>query len=268
MPIVSLKKALQTIIAGGHRTFSASRLPDRVAIYFHELEPHQHERFTAAIEALRALGYRDATIEQYLDPPNGEKLFFVSFDDNYRSWHASRGVFDALQLRATFYVNTLPLRERSDETTIAAYFDRIRFSGDRQTLSEGELLALARDGHTIGCHSHSHFMLSSLAPAHWADEIDRSKHILEDLVGAAVVHFAYPFGMRRCFSPQLDAYCRSIGFRSVAAATPGMLHAPVRPDALIQRSGWRFDDNPDRNLTDLRIDGRLFERLTGRSPIG
>jgi hypothetical protein len=36
----------------------------------------------------------------------------------------------------------------------------------------------------------------------------------------------------------------------------------------IQRSLWRLDAPLDVNLDNLRVDGRLFERLTGRSAVG
>jgi hypothetical protein len=36
----------------------------------------------------------------------------------------------------------------------------------------------------------------------------------------------------------------------------------------IQRSIWRLNATMDCNLDNLRVDGRLFQRLTGRSPVG
>lgn len=263
-----LKALAQSAIATVHRAAARKALPSRLAIYFHELEAAQREAFRAAIGALRELGYATVGPDAYLAPDDGGKRLFVSFDDNYRSWHESRRLLDETGVRATFYVNTLPFRDRCRADEIAAYFDRIRFTGERVTLSVAELAALAADGHVIGCHAHAHHLLSALPRPAWQAEIEASKSLLEDMLGTEVAHFAWPYGMRRCFSPDLHAYCRSLGFRSVAAAIPAMQHRGIEGGDLIHRSGWRLGDPVSRNLADLAVDGRCFERLTGRSAIG
>jgi peptidoglycan/xylan/chitin deacetylase (PgdA/CDA1 family) len=243
-------------------------MPNRVAIYFHELEAHQRPAFRDAIRALKDLGHRTVGPEEYLAAKPGEKLLFVSFDDNYRSWHEARAVLDETGIRATFYTNTLPFRDRCDAAELARYFDRIAFRGNRVTLSTLELKELVRDGHTIGCHSHTHYRVSDLSVDQWDAEIRQSKRILEDLTGMEIANFAFPYGMRPCFSPALHDYCRSIGFRTIAAAIPAMLHVGVEAGDYIHRSGWRFGESLATNLIDLAVDGRHFERWTGRSAIG
>lgn len=98
------------------------------------------------------------------------------------------------------------------------------------------------------------------------EEIIRSKQILEDLLDHRIVDFSYPFGMRRHFTPELRRYCFGIGFRSVANAIPGMQYAGHTVDN-IQRTPWDLDAVVKYNLDSLRIDGRLFELLTGRSAV-
>ncbi|MFM9938449.1 MAG: polysaccharide deacetylase family protein [Hyphomicrobiaceae bacterium] len=263
-----MKTLAQNTIAGLHRLARQRGLPSRVAIYFHELESHQRAPFRDAMVALRALGYRDVGPDDYVAGRGGDKLLFVSFDDNFKSWHQSRQLLDETGVRATFYVNSLPFRDRCSDAELAAFFERIRFGGERVTMTTVELRELARDGHTIGCHSHSHHLLSALPREAWDSEIRQSKVVLEEIIGQPVEHFAYPYGMRRCFSPALYDYCLEIGFRSVAAAIPAMLHAGPERRPMIQRSGWRFDQSVERNLLDLEVDGQLFERVTGRSAIG
>lgn len=256
------------MIADLHRRGFRKPLPSRLAIYFHELEAHQGLAFRACIRALRERGYVIVGPDAFLDGSSTERRLFVSFDDNYRSWYASRRLLDEAGVRATFYVNTLPFRDTCPSAEIAGFFERIRFGGERIPLSRAELKALAREGHTIGCHSHAHHLLSALPQSAWVDEIKASKADLEDLLGQEVAHFAWPFGMRRCFSRELHAYCRTIGFRSVAAAIPAMQHVGIEDGDLIHRSRWRLADSVARNLADLEVDGRWFERLTGRSAIG
>ena len=45
---------------------------------------------------------------------------------------------------------------------------------------------------TIGSHTHSHVLLDRLSPADAADELDRSQRLIEDNLGVAADHFAYP----------------------------------------------------------------------------
>lgn len=266
--MANLKSLAQGGIARLHRAAFSRDLPDRIAIYFHELEAHQRAAFRDAIRALLDRGYRTVDPAAYVAGRPGEQLLFVSFDDNYRSWHGSRGVLDAVGIRATFYTNTLPFRDRCSEAAIARYFDRIAFRGECVSLSKAETKEIAADGHTIGCHSHTHFRVSDLPETAWDAEIRQSKVMLEDLTGREVADFAFPYGMRRCFTPAQHAYCRSIGFRTIAAAIPAMLHVGIEPGAYIHRSGWRLADSVSANIADLAVDGRLFERWTGRSAIG
>ena len=250
-------------------------LPHRLALYFHELEPAQYDAFRAGMTHLKELGYRSVGPAQYIGygaagghgSPN-DRIIFVSFDDNYRSWHRALPLLAALNITATFYTNTLPLRDECDETVCARYFDRIAFYKDRSALSKAELREIHDAGHEIGCHTHSHYPLATLPRDKWEEEILGCKRRLEDLTGAPVRHFSYPFGMRRFMPRPVMAYCLENGFETIAHGIPCMLHDHnIRPHE-IHRSGWRLDRSIAHNIANLEIDGCLFERLTGRSPIG
>jgi hypothetical protein len=134
------KSLVQRGVGGVHRRLLSRELPRRIAIYFHELEPHQHPSFLAAMRHLQGLGYRAVGPDAYA-AGGGDRLLFVSFDDNYRSWHGARRVLDEAGVSATFYVNTLPFRDRCTAHDTGAYFDRIAFGGGRQSLSTAELAA-------------------------------------------------------------------------------------------------------------------------------
>ena len=249
-----------------HHRWLRGDLPQRLGVYFHPLEPDAHPAFEAAVARLRAEGYRIAeTPEAFLAAP--DRVAWLSFDDNFRSWYAARPLFDRLGVRCTFYTTTGVFRDRASDDDIAAFFETIEHTGEPVTLTTGELQALAADGHTIGAHTHTHPVLSALPHDEAVEEIRRSKACLEGLLGAPVRHFAYPYGMRRYFDDALLAPCRAMGFETVARAIPALQHAPQGPFEL-HRSGWRFDRSVDANLADFTVDGRLFEKLTGRSAIG
>lgn len=255
-------------IRGMHSAVMQRPLEKRLAIYFHQVELSQWSAFRACFEHLAAAGYRSVDLADFLTDGPTERRIFVSFDDNFRNWHRMLPLLDELGVRATFYVNTLPFRDRVERSTIAAYLDRLAMRDDHETLSTSELLEIHAAGHTIGCHSHSHFRLSGLPRAQWESELLGSKQILEDLTGAPVRHFAWPYGMRRYFSPALADYCRAIGFETIANAIPGCQKIATRDRYDLYRTDWRLDQPVAVNLANLAIDGRLYARLTGRSVIG
>lgn len=66
---------------------------------------------------------------------------------------------------------------------------------------------------TVGSHTHTHALLDRLSPDKVRDEIDRSISLIEDRLGVAARHFAYPKAVAG--SPSADALVRR-RFRSAA----------------------------------------------------
>ena len=262
-----IRDAAFGIVRSAHERLLLKPLPERLAIYFHALPEDDYEPFRTCIRHLRDLGYRIVPVSELTSHEASGRMLFVSFDDNYQSWHRALGLLDVLDVQATFYVNTLPFMDTCPEPDRLEYFRRIDYSRSTLTLTRAELRDIARAGHEIGCHSHSHFNLAHLERARWDDEIRACRHRLEEIVDRPVEQFAYPYGMRRYFTPALRGYCRQIGFRSIATAIPGLQHAPIDPFS-IHRTRWQLASPLQANMRDLQIDGRLFEALTGRSAVG
>ncbi len=262
-----LKQSAFAISRRLHEAVLKRPLPERLALYFHGLDESEQESMAQCVGALRELGYRSVSMDAYIDPATRGRIFNISLDDNYASWHRSLTFLDKLGLRATFYTNTLPFRDCADEATIAAYFKRLDFSSSVGSLSRRELAEVAAAGHEIGCHTHSHFMVAGLPRAQWDAEIRDSRSILQDIIGSPVRHFSWPYGMPRHITRAQKAYCAAIGFASLAAATPAMQFASKSDVMAVQRSEWRADRSKTQNLADLAIDGRYFTGLTGRSAI-
>ena len=252
-----------------HLALFQKELPDDLAIYFHELEPWQASRLDEALSFFSDLGYRTVHPYEFIAPRQpGDRRLFVSFDDNFRGWHRALDLFARRDARCTFYVNTGMFRDVADRKAIADYFSRICYRGEDRTLSRVEIREMHAAGHNIGCHTHNHPMLARLPRDRWDGEIATSKQILEDLVGARVRDFSYPFGMRRHFSPALREYCTGLGFRTIATGISGLQHGGA-PDALnLHRTGWRFDLSLEDNLSRLRVSSPLYAGLTGRCAVG
>lgn len=245
-------------------------LPTRLGVYFHAVEPPSYPPIRELVAALREQGYRFATTSELfaaMDAGGEDRIVGFSFDDNFKSWHDSLPLWADLDVRGTFYTNTLPFRDTASRDEIDAYFDRIGHHTDRQSLTRAELREMHAAGHEIGAHGHSHEQLSALSLAEAEADIVRNREELQDLLAAPVNHFAVPFGMPRHFSRELEQVCDRIGFATVAYATPGMQHQPFA-QGILHRTGFSFAHDVPNNLRRFGVDGRRFVSLTGRSPLG
>lgn len=259
-----VKRAVRSM----HWVAKPSQLPERIALLFHDLGEENWPAFRSCIQHYRALGYEIVPIDVYVDAHAKGKQLFISFDDNLHDWFRALPLFDELGVRATFYLNTQPIREWASRSEIERFLARIAYDTSLKTLSAHEIRVLHGAGHTIGCHTHSHVNLAQLGQAGWDEEILGCKRLLEDIIGAPVDHFSYPFGMRRFFSEPLRAYCIAGGLKTIAAGVPGRLYEPGVCAFDLQRTRWQFSNSHRQNVEDVAIDGRLFETLTGRSAVG
>ncbi|MFQ5625324.1 MAG: polysaccharide deacetylase family protein, partial [Methyloligellaceae bacterium] len=195
-----MKARVLNLIRQSHLRFAQRDLPSRLAIYFHQLEKAQLPAFTDAVSFFQDRGYRCVDAQSYASREAGMKLLFLSFDDNFKNWHESLDVLAKAGATCTFYVNSGVFRDEACPRDIAGYFDRINYYGDRETLTKPELRDIADCGHAIGCHTHSHPVLSKTSREDWHGEIAVSKQLLKGITGQPIDDFSIPFGMRRHFS--------------------------------------------------------------------
>ena len=257
---------LQKIIRGAHVGLCRRALPEKLAIYFHSVERHHHASFSDTIAYFLEQGYRFCAPDTFCRLQAGRAIF-LSFDDNHRSWLHVAEILDRYSVSATFYLNTCVLHPYCSPAEVSAYYDRIDNRTDRVPLARSDVAALAAAGHILGSHGHSHHMLSRLPLLCAQEEIRRGKAEMEDLLGNPVLHFSFPYGMRRHFREELRLYCFQLGFHTVASAIPAMQHCRQN-EGCIYRSPWQLGKPRAYNLDNLRVDGAPFQRLTGRSAVG
>lgn len=266
MLLARSKQTTQRFVRGVHARFFDRGLPDQIALLAHALPSQQHRALREMVAFFKLQGYA-FTDPGGLQGRHHAKAVMVSFDDCFRDWFEALDLFDELSIKVTFYVSSLPLRDVADAETISQFQERIGLATRSfEPLSSDELVALHRRGHTVGSHSHSHFDLASLPPSQARDELRTGKATLERIIGGPVDHFAFPYGMRRHFTPALEATCRELGFKTVASGIPCRLHSRSR--GLVHRTQWDFEQSVEHNAQNVRIDGSLFERVTGRSAVG
>jgi len=130
-------------------------------------------------------GYSVLSMDQFTERLRGSPLpsrpaALLTFDHCYASQLDSAvPVLEALKLRGTFFPASAGL---------------VHELPDVAADSRDTLLALMKAGHTIGCHTHTHPVLTGLSTPHVRQEVLGSKLALEDALKQRVSAFCYPYG--------------------------------------------------------------------------
>jgi hypothetical protein len=137
-----------------------------------------HDVSTRAFEnVLSMVAGANATSETDLATPGDtQPSVALTFDDGTEDHRRTAEVLEARGLRGMFFVST----------------SRLGVTG---YLAADDIQALARAGHTIGSHSHTHGSLRGLSVESVREEVVRSKSVLEDITSRPVTHFAPPGGI-------------------------------------------------------------------------
>ncbi len=260
-----MKRLLQSTLRNFHWKFCRKPLPDRLAVYFHTLDEHEIEPFAAAIRWIKSQGYSFVGPGEFHS--SAGRVCSVSFDDNFKAWHDALPLFDSLGLRAAFFTNTSVLRGECPDAELERYCRVIDYRRPYVPLSRAEIREMHAAGHWIGAHTHSHAMLSRLSPRAVEEEMTRNRSLLEEITGSPVTDMAFTFGFARHFSKAAEEVCLRLGFKTIAWATPGLQHHQSGPPVL-HRTQWNYSLSVADNVKNLEVDGHLFVKLTGRSPVG
>jgi peptidoglycan/xylan/chitin deacetylase (PgdA/CDA1 family) len=193
---------------------------DDLARHFQFYQSH----FTALAHAdLRA--YFDGTLE--LRRPG----LLICFDDgSLNNYEVAAPLLEQYGLRGWFFLIA---------GTLVPEGPQIPGVPRKFCMSAAQARDLLARGHAIGSHTWSHQNLGSASPAMLAHEVQRSREVLEDILGAPVDSFCYPFGTDNSYSPSARAWVDStyrFAFHSIpncikpSASPLGLGRASVAPD--------------------------------------
>jgi peptidoglycan/xylan/chitin deacetylase (PgdA/CDA1 family) len=142
-----------------------------------------------------------ATVEEVADLPDAPIV--VTFDDGTADLaDVATPILARHGVPATVYLATRFVDEG------------VSFPDDGTPLSWAAVRDMAATGLVaFGSHTHAHLLLDRLPPAEAADELERSRELIEDHVGARAHHFAYPKAVAA--SPEVEPLVRA-RFRSAA----------------------------------------------------
>lgn len=208
-------------LARGGRLAQSSR---GVILLYHDVHEHHRERFRRQLRAVRrcATAVRLDDIEAI---PDGRWRVAITFDDGRRTFvETALGELLAEQAPATLFVPAALLG--------AAIPDE-----DAPLMTNDEL-ALLPHLIEVGSHGLMHVRESRLPGEQLKEELVRSQHDLEVLIGRPVDRHAYPYGDH---SAAVVEVAREV-YRSCYTVTPQL--APPRPSWTIGRVVVDPDDWP------------------------
>ena len=208
-----------------------------------EPDPHslrlRPETFDRHLTHLRRRGLRGVSMTEWLAAARrGEasRLVALTFDDGYRD----------------FIEHAMPIMARHGMTgTVYVVAGKISGTSDwvvggphAPLMNADEIRAAAAAGHEVGSHTTTHARLDHLSAPELAREVAASRATLEDLLGASVPGFAYPYG---AFDAAAVSAVRKAGY-DYAAATDDHTR---RDGFSIARIFISYRDTP------LRLEARL-----------
>lgn len=199
--------------------------------------------FARQMALLHRLGYRGLSMSAAMPYLRGERsgrVAVITLDDGYADNVANAlPVLQRHGFSATCYVVSGALGRYND-------WDDVKLGVRKPMMDASQLRAWQAGGMEVGAHTRTHPRLKQCDDARLHDETAGCKAALEDLVGAPVTQFCYPYGDH---DERVVAATREAGF--VAATTthrgrawPGMdpfglPRVPVARSHVLPQFAWR-----------------------------
>lgn len=164
---------------------------------------------------LARLGYRGLSMRKlmpYLAGARSGKVFGLTFDDGFANVHRhALPVLQELGFTATNYVVAGQIGGWNA-------WDAEKGVPRSPLMEKREIAEWAAAGHEVGAHTVDHADLAGLDDEAAQAQIAGSRKMLEDLLGAPVDAFCYPYGSYR---QQHAAIARAAGFASATTTVRG-----------------------------------------------
>jgi peptidoglycan/xylan/chitin deacetylase (PgdA/CDA1 family) len=165
---------------------------------------------------LRRLGYRGLSMRDlmpHLLRDSGEKVVGITFDDGYRNvYRHALPVLVELGFTATNYF----VARQLDGSNV---WDADQGIPASPLMSAAEMRGWHEAGLEVGSHTLDHVHLPRLSPELADYQIRESKHELEQVIGAEVTAFCYPYGDE---SAEVREMVRRAGYLNATTTERGL----------------------------------------------
>lgn len=168
---------------------------------------------------LRRFGYRGLSMRDLMPYVKGErrgKVVGITFDDGYRNvYQHALPVLHEQDFTATNYF----VARQIDGGNVWDYEKGIAHS---DLMSADEMRSWAAASMEVGSHTLDHPYLPKLSPELADYQIKQSKRELEEVVGAEVTAFCYPYGGE---TPALRAMVQNAGYLNATTTQGGLANS-------------------------------------------
>ena len=190
-------------------------------------------QFRDQLDFLATEGYATPTMRELVDPPAKTwpgRTAVITFDDGYADNLAACEELQKRGMRATWFVVSGSVGHAPGWPADGRPEGRLLNATELRDMHEGSM--------EIGSHTVTHTRLTDTDDVHLASELTDSKAALEDMLGAPVDSFAYPYG---AWDDRCVLAVKQAGYRA----------------ACTTRTGWTLRDGDPfrlRRLTVFNID--------------
>jgi peptidoglycan/xylan/chitin deacetylase (PgdA/CDA1 family) len=172
-------------------------------------------RFARQMALLRVMGYRGVSMSEAMPYLRGDlegRIVAITFDDGYADNHdVALPILQRNGFRATCYVASGALGGYNS-------WDADQVGVRKPMMDAARLRAWHAAGMEVGAHTRTHPRLPAVDDARLRLEIAGSREDLEDLLGAEVVQFSYPYGDH---DDRVAAAVRAAGFDAATTTVRG-----------------------------------------------
>lgn len=185
-------------------------------------------KFDAQMAYLKKRGYEVITFKDIASGAvsYGRKKVIITFDDGYRNnYRAAFPILRKYGFRAVFYVVSSTIGKKN-------LWHKAGVEEPLEMMTEDDITEMTSAGMEIGGHTKSHKNLSRLDEREAESDITQNKKELEDLTGAAIISFSYPYGG---FSPALKKIVEKAGYRWAVIIKQGKNTFPFADNFALKR---------------------------------
>ncbi len=195
-------------------------------------------RFAAQMAYLHRFGYPVLSMDEVSaclrgERPIPDRAVALTFDDGYENFYEyALPILRSHGFTATVYVVA---------NLVGRHAEWLEADGLPQPalMDAARLREIHTAGITVGAHACDHIRLAGLAPAALRHQVGASRHALEDLLGAPVRHFCYPYGSHDL--PAVEA-AATAGYDSAVTCQRALATPDFDPLAL-PRKAISYGDN-------------------------
>ena len=192
----------------------------------------------------------------------GEKVVYLSFDDNYEAWYTLAQVLKEEEASCTFFINFAP--NLMTDGLIKAYYNSLGLPNGKP-IGLDRISDLIQEGFDFGNHGLSHVPFGNLQLSHVQTDLDLNRSYFQQHFGATLTNVAFPYGSMRYFRKEwVDAIAEEFG--TIYAGHP--LFQTKKGDKLVFRSPLYTDESFEFNLKIHRVTNINPNLTFGKSLIG